>query len=302
MTVLRYDSTMTDDARRDEIYRGHIFLYSPRPAAMEICAFARELAEAAFAPLDPRMAQHELPVERFAAILAELKPRFIHHPRSKHLVGRLLTELGCDSAETYFDVPRLRTSTSDGYLDTGISYAFHPHRDTWYSAPQCQINWWLPVYDVVPDNIMALHTTYWDRGVRNSSRDYNYMEWNRTSRLTAALHIGKDPRKQPTAEEPVDIDHHIRIVPPVGGVLVFSGAQMHSTVSNTSGVTRLSIDFRTVHIMDVKARRGAPNVDSECTGTTMADYLRVTDLAHVPDELIREYDIPARVEVKALRE
>jgi hypothetical protein len=296
MSVLHYDSTMGDEARREQIYRGQIFLYSPRPAALGICAFARELTEAAFAPLDPRTAQHELPVVRFAAILADLKPRFIHHPRSKQLVAQLLVELGCDPTEIYFDVPRLRTSTSDEYLSTGISYAFHPHRDTWYSAPQCQINWWLPVYDVVPENVMAFHPSYWDRGVRNGSRDYNYAEWNRTSRLTAAQHIGKDTRKQPMAEEPLDVDHHIRVVPPVGSVLVFSGAQMHSTVSNTSGVTRFSIDFRTVHIRDVKARCGAPNVDSECTGTTMGDYLRVSDLAQVPEDLIREYDTPARAE------
>jgi hypothetical protein len=40
-----------------------------------------------------------------------------------------------------FDMPRLRSSTSDNYLTTGIAYEWHPHRDTWYSAPQCQINW-----------------------------------------------------------------------------------------------------------------------------------------------------------------
>jgi hypothetical protein len=38
------------------------------------------------------------------------------------------------------------------------------------------------------------------------------------------------------------------------------------------------------------ARRGAPNVDSRCTGTTMRDYLRATDLAHLPDEAIALYD------------
>ena len=67
-----------------------------------------------------------------------------------------------------------------------------------------------------------------------------------------------------------------------GGIIIFSAAQMHSTVPNTSGHTRYSIDFRTVNRDDVAERRGAPNVDSACTGTTMRDYLRATDLAHVP--------------------
>jgi hypothetical protein len=76
---------------------------------------------------------------------------------------------------------------------------------------------------------------------------------------------------------------------PVAGMMLFSAAQMHSTVPNNSGRTRFSIDFRTVNLDDAAARRGAPNIDSECTGTTMGDYLRGTDLAHVPDEVIASY-------------
>ena len=59
---------------------------------------------------------------------------------------------------------------------------------------------------------------------------------------------------------------------------MFSGNQLHSTVPNTSGQTRFSIDFRTVNIGDVRSRREAPNVDSECTGTSLRDFLRVRDL------------------------
>jgi hypothetical protein len=77
---------------------------------------------------------------------------------------------------------------------------------------------------------------------------------------------------------------------PVGGVIVFSRAQMHSSVPNTSGETRFSIDFRTVHLDDVAGRVGAPNVDSHCTGTTMRDYLRMRDHARVPDDLVAMYD------------
>jgi hypothetical protein len=65
---------------------------------------------------------------------------------------------------------------------------------------------------------------------------------------------------------------------------------MHSSVPNTSGKTRFSIDFRVVNLDDVAHKRGAPRVDEECTGTTMRDYLRATDLARVPDELITLYD------------
>jgi hypothetical protein len=126
--------------------------------------------------------------------------------------------------------------------------------------------------------------------VANSSSGYNYYEWNATSRKEAAKHIKKDTRKQPKAEEELDPDPQLRIVCPVGGVIAFSAAHMHSTVDNTSGRTRFSIDFRTVNRDDLEARRGAPNVDSACTGTTLRDYLRGTDLAHLPEELVAAYD------------
>jgi hypothetical protein len=76
---------------------------------------------------------------------------------------------------------------------------------------------------------------------------------------------------------------------PVGGIILFSAAQMHSSVPNTSGRTRFSIDFRTVHHGDALAGAGARNRDSLCTGTTMDDYLRGTDLAHLSAELFAQY-------------
>jgi hypothetical protein len=65
---------------------------------------------------------------------------------------------------------------------------------------------------------------------------------------------------------------------------------MHSSVPNTSDVTRFSIDFRTVHLDDALARAGAANVDAACSGTVMRDFIRGTDLSAMPDEAIALYD------------
>ena len=94
----------------------------------------------------------------------------------------------------------------------------------------------------------------------------------------------------------MELDPQVRLVCDVGGVYLFSAAQLHSTVPNTSSETRYSIDFRTVHLDDVWTRTGAPNIDSACTGTTMRDYLRGTDLSHLPREAIALYDGGALVE------
>jgi hypothetical protein len=284
--ALHFDADVADDERRTRLYRGELFVYAPRPATLAFCKFAREQLRAAFHPLDPELAQHELPVERFAAVLAELKPRFIHHPESKRWIRAVLAEFGCDPEQTYFDVPRLRSSTSDGYLTSGIAYAFHPHRDTWYSAPLCQLNWWLPVSELREDNGVAFHPRYFTQPLRNGSRGYDYAEWNRTRRFTAASQIGRDTRPQPRPEEPVDLACELRPLPRPGGVLLFSAAQLHSSVPNTSGRTRYSIDFRTVHRAEAERGAGAPNLDSSCTGTALGDFMRASDLARLPGALV----------------
>jgi hypothetical protein len=285
-----FDSKVSDDARRQELYAGGIFAYAPCPSALKLCRLAQEMVEEAFRPLDPRRVQETMPVEQTVEILAALKPRFIHHPNSKEYIQGMLRELGCDLEKTYFDVPRLRTAFPGDYLKSGIAYAFHPHRDTWYSAPMCQINWWMPVYPINSENCMALHPRYFSEAIKHGSGLYNYDNWNRDNRQSAAQHIKSDTRVQPKPEEPIELDPQVRLVGDVGGVYLFSAAQLHSTVPNTSELTRYSIDFRTVHIDDVWGRIGAVNVDSACTGTTMRDYLRGTDLSHIPGEAVALYD------------
>ncbi|HEY1907187.1 MAG TPA: hypothetical protein VGG91_14160, partial [Myxococcaceae bacterium] len=135
--AIHVDPVLRDDERRRRLFDGELFLYSPRSCSMALVEFARQLLVDAFGGRDPETAQHEMPVEDFAALLGEVKPRFIHHPENKRLLKALLEDLGCDPQRTYFDVPRLRSSTSDQYLTTGIAYAWHPHRDTWFSAPSC---------------------------------------------------------------------------------------------------------------------------------------------------------------------
>jgi hypothetical protein len=257
---------------------------------VKLCELARELIEEAFHPLSPLTIHEKLPVEKCVEVLAVLKPNFIHHVKSKEYIQEILAEMGCIPEKTYFDVPRLRTAFPGDYLRSGIAYAFHPHRDTWYSAPFTQINWWMPVYELNSENCMAIHPHYWDRPIRNGSAGYNYRSWNQESRHSAAQHVKNDTRIQPRPEEPIDLEPAIRLIAKVAGVYLFSAAQLHSTVANTSDVTRYSIDFRTVNIDDVCSRGGARNIDSACTGTTMRDYLRASDLQHIREDIVALYD------------
>jgi hypothetical protein len=288
-TSIIFDARLSDEDRRTRLYAGDIFVFSETPASRELVALARGMLEAAFAPHDPRCIHEHKSPELVAEILSKLKPQFIHHPQCKLLLPRILADHGCDLDNTYFDVPRMRSAYPLHFLRSGIAYAFHPHRDTWYSAPLCQLNWWMPIYPLEPNNAMAFYPRYFREPVQNNSEIYNYYEWNTKSRATAAQHVKTDTREQPKPQQELD-RVTVRLLPPPGAIIVFSGAQLHETVENTTGVARYSIDFRTVDYDDVLARRGAPNIDSHCTGTTMRDYLRCTDLLHLPDVVVRLYD------------
>jgi hypothetical protein len=288
-TSVFFDSPVNDEKRRAQLYRGDIFVFSPTAASRELVELAGTMLTEAFVPHDPRDIHRYKTPEATAEILATLKPRFIHHPECKKIIPKIMEERGVDLDKLYFDVPRMRSAYPHEFLTAGIAYAFHPHRDTWYSAPPCQLNWWMPIYPLEPDNAMGFYPRYFQEPIDNSSEGYNYYEWNAKSRGTAALHVRSDTRPQPHAQQEIE-NVTVRLLPPPGGIILFSGAQLHETVPNTTGIARYSIDFRTVHFDDVASRRGAPNIDSRCTGTTMRDYVRASDLSHLPDDLVTLYD------------
>ena len=187
----------------------------------------------------------------------------------------MLGELGCDLERDVLDVPRMRSSTRRR-IRSGLMTAFtgHLHRDTWIGAECSSSTGGCPSTGSPP-------TTRWRSIPATSPRRCPTIRAATTTtsgtRSTAASTwpswVKEDPRPLPRPTGPVELDPQVRLIRPVGGVIVSRGAQLHSSVPNTSGVTRFSIDFRTVNLDDAIAGRGAKNVDSECTGTTMRDYL-----------------------------
>ena len=290
MNVLEARAPFDATEIRRYIYDGYLVILEPTRSSQALCALARRLTEEAFAPLNPIDAQLNLPVERYVEILADVKPRFIHHLEAKAHIRGIFEEVGFELDRTYFDVPRLRSMTNREYLSSGIALSFHPHRDTWYSAPPQQINWWLPVYEMSVENGIAFHPEFWSAPIKNTSHVYNYEEWKRTSRGAAAQQIGKETRVQPEPQEPVDMAAAYKPVVEPGALILFSAAMLHSSIPNETQRTRFSIDFRTVDIEDVASFTGAPNIDSQCTGTTLRDYLRSDTNEHIAEEVVGPYE------------
>jgi hypothetical protein len=273
--VLNHDLTCRQ--RRDLAFAGDLLVFTQRAATAALANHAIALISEILSADDAGRAQFGLPVESFIERVGPLKSRFTNDLETKKLVRDVLVSFGCDLDRTYFDVPRLRVVPHGDYLSSGVSYAYKAHRDTWYSSPTAQVNWWMPVFDVTSNRAMSFFPEYWNKAVTNSSGDFDYGEWCRVGRTMAASQVMEDTRKHPLPLTTVETRSELRIAGTKGDVILFSAAQLHSTAPNQSGLTRFSIDFRTINLDDLDGGRGAPNIDSRATGTTVGDFLRASD-------------------------
>jgi hypothetical protein len=268
-----------ESERRASVYRGDFHLIMGHPASLAIVEWTRELVGDAFGDLDPERAQFALSLDDFVARVSPLKSTFVNHERTKELVRDLVLAMGVDADATYFDLPRLRVIPSEGYLTTGVSYNYKAHRDSWYAHPTTLVNYWTPVFDAVGENVMSMYVGYFDRPIANSSAGFDYDTWVAESRFAAAEQVKKEERPHPLPTEPVDDASEIRVAGRAGDILMFSTCHLHASAPNTSGVTRYSFDLRTINLPDYLEGRGPANVDTAATGTTLQDFLRVSDLA-----------------------
>ena len=88
------DPTLADDARRDRLYAGDVFIFSPTAGTRSLIDLARLMLEEAFTPNDPRTIHEKKTAEEVAAILGKLKPQFIHHPECKKIIPRSCENMG----------------------------------------------------------------------------------------------------------------------------------------------------------------------------------------------------------------
>ena len=286
MANIYLDPKITDEVRRDRIFDGSILVYNPTTNSLALCDFAKKMLENAFNSNDPQKVQFTMRVEDFVSIVGPLKSKFTNDEHTKFLIRKLLSDFGCDLDMTYFDVPRLRVVTHGEYLSSGVGYAYKPHRDTWYSSPHCQLNWWMSIYPLEPEQSLSFYPTFWNHAIRNSSDEFNYQEWCTVGRNQAMSQIKVDTRKHPLPKEEIDMKDEIRLVTSAAQAILFSSAHLHATVPNNSGLTRFSIDFRTVHSDDLQSKHGAHNIDCLAKGSTLGDFILASDFSPIPKDLI----------------
>ena len=82
-------------------------------------------------------------------------------------------ELRMNPDSFLYDKPRLRIIPTSSKLNSGVSYNYKLHRDTWYGAGIDQINIWFPILNVSKERTFGIAPSLFDQYIPNTSQSFD---------------------------------------------------------------------------------------------------------------------------------
>ena len=246
-------------------------------AAAAAAAAVSGTATEASAATETTAAVVQRAVDADADAMMELCSRYEASEEVDGLFREALRQVGVDPASTLWDRVRLRVvpsgaaedDVSDVRQGTGrFSSTLPLHRDTWGSNLHAQCNWWAPLLPLAAGRTLNLYPAHFTVPLPNTSSAWDYGELKRRRRRgegypqLAMLEVDALTGDQRAA---MLTDTAPLLVNP-GDLVVFSGAHLHGSALNGTGVARMSTEVRTVNYADWAAGRGAVNIDGEPVG------------------------------------
>lgn len=268
----------SNDEVRRLLYQGAIFLLPPNAASRELVDSVRTLVERELGE-KIRRAHAEFSADDFFARVGRLRKTIYTLPEYHQLVNQVIQSSGFELGQQAYDPARLRVVTHNGHLNPAAAPIYYGHRDTWYANPQAMITWWLPLHDVTAAETFEFFPDEFSRLVANDSEIFDFDVWtargqdnrigwqNKETGRTAGY-----PSLQETPRGP-----RWPVVAAAGQRLLFSAQHLHQTCQNVTGLTRFSLDFRTVDLSDHAQGIEANNVDNRSTGSALGQFVRPLD-------------------------
>ena len=255
---------------RERLYRGEMPVFRRMAAMTALVERAQAMAGAAFAPAAPPRAEESFAPAEFLARAAALRRSFMRDAEVRAALRAVIAALGLDPASTYADRLILRLQPSGAAHRGRRVRDLPPHRDTWGSNVMAQINLWGPIFPIDAGATLVIWPTLFDRAVPNTSAAWDIERLRESPRSYPLL---------PECQNPLDATAPpaLPVVIEPGDLLCFSGAHLHASRPNRTGRTRLSIDTRIVDGGDVRAGRGAANVDGRAPRVSYEWFRNVAD-------------------------
>ena len=259
---LRYpSSSQSDKDRANAVFSGAVLIYRALPAMFELVDCLREITRQELGLNDPCLAESELESAAFRHRTGRARQIVRESDDVARLYKAVLLETGVDVSAIFYDHFKLRFQPSYDISRTRYMHDLPVHRDTWGSNVHAQINWWAPVWPVRADRTIGMFPALWNVPVSNTSAAWSYGEF------TQHLKADKDTNYPmlPHCADPPLISEAVPIVIAPGDIMAFSGAHLHCSIPNRSGVARISTETRTVSARDLHHSRSAENVDCDAS-------------------------------------
>jgi len=261
------------------LYGGEVVRFSGLRSMAAIVAFTRAFLEERLAPHVPVEIHRHLGAHALAGRLSELQAEYARSGEVKRLWRSLFEAVGLDPGDTARDRLRLRFQV---HSEPGSTAAWSRstatvgfHRDTWGTNLSAQVNWWAPVWPITAERTFAIHPRLWNVPIPNDSVHFDLADV--MERLRTAPETVGSGQLAPRPTQPVDSAGGVPVVLDPGEIIAFSSAQAHVGVPNHTDLTRISLETRTVSISDVRAQRGAPDVDGEARWAAPGLFRRLSD-------------------------
>jgi hypothetical protein len=279
MSAISRSAPKKGAALRRALYGGEIFLLPPSDASLALVDAVYDVVREELGA-SPRRAHERFDDAALFVRVGRIRRVLFLEERFHRMAREVISACGYEPEGSAFDPLRLRVVTHRGHENPRAKAVYYPHRDTWYGHSQAIVTWWIPLDDLPEEQTFVFYPERFEAPVPNDSEIFDYDEWvkegwdlkigwqNRDHGLTA---------RYPGVTGEVDPGDAVGFSCVRGENLLFSGAHFHATRPQTQNVTRFSLDFRVVHLDDVRAGRGAPNVDNRSSGSALDDYV-------MPDE------------------
>jgi hypothetical protein len=258
------------------LYGGDLFLLPPTAASLRLVDEVRDLLSERLGS-DPRKVHERLSNDEIFTRVGELRRIFFLERRFHDGVRAAMEAVGVDPERCAFDPIRIRVVLHDGHQNPASRAVYYPHRDTWYAHPRSVIAFWIPLDDLEEEETFVFYPERLREVIPNDSERFDYDTWVKQG---WGLKIGWQDRKDgerahyPGTLGQPDPGPALGFSCRRGENLLFAGAHYHRTLPQSTGRTRFSLDFRFVDLDDLAHDRGAPSVDSRCTGSAVVDYVR----------------------------
>jgi hypothetical protein len=262
-----------------QIFAGDILVFQQVPALKALVRDIDAMVREGLGDTEPETAEARLAPDVFLARVRALRSQVRADKALMELVGEAVAQVGLPPEDTYFDGLQLRLVPSNASHQARRIMPLPPHRDSWGSNILQQINWWAPLYPLARTRSIVLFPKYWTKPIANDSANWDYHELKR--RMEEGRVEGYPVL--PTATVPLKPEDGLAIVIEPGDLLCFSAAHLHGSIADESGITRFSLETRSVSASHVRAGVGAPNIDGKAPHTTPEWFERIKDGASLAE-------------------